>query len=147
MTLLQRSGQVFVSLVVLLLVAMGGIYAWSGARMGRAYEVAPVPVPVADDSATLARGEHVAAIRGCADCHGEDMGGGVFLDEMPVARLPASNLTSGAGGVASRYRTDADWVRAIRDGVDPPRGARSSSCPPTSIAPWAPGTWGPWSAG
>lgn len=75
--------------------------------MGRAYEVAPVPVAVADDSAMLARGEHVAAIRGCADCHGEDMGGGVFLDEMPVARLPASNLTSGAGGVASRYRTDA----------------------------------------
>lgn len=113
---LVRAG---LALVLLVAVGVGGVYAWSGLRMSRAYDVTPVPVPVSDHPDNLARGEHVATIRGCMDCHGEDMGGGLFMDAMPVARLPATNLTSGAGGVAAEYRTDADWVRAIRDGVGP----------------------------
>jgi cytochrome c553 len=32
--------------------------------------------------------------------------------------IPATNLTSGNGGVAKTY-TDADWIRAIRHGVKP----------------------------
>jgi mono/diheme cytochrome c family protein len=65
---------------------------------------------------TLAWGEHIAVTRGCIDCHGKDLGGGVFADAMPVFRLWGSNLT--AGGVGKTY-SDADWVRAIRHGVGP----------------------------
>jgi mono/diheme cytochrome c family protein len=42
----------------------------------------------------------------------------MFIDVPIVARLFASNLTAGRGGVASGY-TDRDWVRSIRDGVGP----------------------------
>lgn len=35
-----------------------------------------------------------------------------------LGTIPAPNLTSGKGGVASSY-TDTDWVRAIRHGVMP----------------------------
>ncbi len=64
----------------------------------------------------LAWGKHVVTTRGCHHCHGEDMGGGVFADAMPVMRLVASNLTS--GGVGATY-SDEDFVRAIRHGVGP----------------------------
>ncbi len=119
MKLLKRAGQAVLALLLLLVVAVGGVWAWSGARMARSYDVNPVPVAVATDVADLEWGRHVAEIRGCTDCHGEDMGGSVFADEMPVFLLSASNLTSGEGGVAGQYRTDADWVRAIRHGVGP----------------------------
>jgi mono/diheme cytochrome c family protein len=37
---------------------------------------------------------------------------------MPVAKLTASNLTSGRNGAGAVY-SEADWVRSIRRGVDP----------------------------
>lgn len=64
----------------------------------------------------LAWGEHIAVTRGCIDCHGEDMGGALFADGMPVFRLHGSNLTS--AGVGASY-SDQDWVRAIRHGIGP----------------------------
>ncbi|HEX8386353.1 MAG TPA: c-type cytochrome, partial [Rubricoccaceae bacterium] len=67
--------------------------------------------------ASVARGAHLAAINGCRDCHGADLGGQVFVDAPPF-RATASNLTRGEGGVGGRY-TDADWDRAVRHGVKP----------------------------
>ncbi len=67
------------------------------------------------DSAAVARGEHIALIHGCRDCHGKDLGGRVFLD-IPPGRFVAPNLTGGRGGVGRSYR-DHDWDRAIRQGV------------------------------
>lgn len=37
---------------------------------------------------------------------------------MPFARVAATNLTRGRGGVGAAY-TDLDWVRSIRHGVLP----------------------------
>jgi len=67
-------------------------------------------------AAALAWGEHIAMTRGCTDCHGQDFGGGLFADAMPVFRLSASNLTP--GGVGAEY-SDQDWVRSIRHGIRP----------------------------
>jgi len=58
----------------------------------------------------------------CAACHSAsleapNLAGNLFLD-IPPARLGAPNLTTGAGGVGTRY-TPADWARAIRHGVRP----------------------------
>ena len=67
------------------------------------------------DSATLARGAHlVDAIGKCADCHGEDLGGTVFVDDPGLGRVVAPNLTPG-GRLASW--SDAEIERALRHGV------------------------------
>lgn len=99
--------------------ALGTIYVLSGSRMSKSYDVEPHTVTVPRDSASVAYGEHVFTIRGCADCHGEDLGGYVFIDEAPLARLAGTNLTSGEGGVADRYDSAEDWEMAIRHGLRP----------------------------
>ncbi len=71
---------------------------------------------VPTDSATLALGAHLAYINGCRDCHGDNLGGRVFLD-IPPFRAVAPNLTAGKGGVAGQYTTVQDWDVAIRHGV------------------------------
>ena len=88
-------------------------------RLDRTFDITPqtLTLPTAED--TVARGRHLeAAVLGCTDCHGEDLGGGPFLDEPSLFKLHAPNLTAGQGGVGARY-SDADWVRALRHGVDP----------------------------
>lgn len=67
-------------------------------------------------AAAVAWGKHIATTRNCRDCHGQDLGGAMFADGMPVFRLSASNLTP--GGVGASY-TDQDWVRSIRHGIGP----------------------------
>lgn len=106
-------------LVALLVVSAAVVYGVTNARMERTYDVDPAMIHVPEpDSAVLARGGHVATIRGCRDCHGEHFGGSAFIDEAPIGRFVASNLTAGEGGVGATY-TDVDWVRAIRHGVGP----------------------------
>ena len=74
-------------------------------------------VPVPDDAASIARGEHVSrAIAVCHLCHGEDLGGKLAFEHPLLGRGWTPNLTGGQGGVAARYDVE-DWVRAIRHGV------------------------------
>ncbi|HET6343874.1 MAG TPA: c-type cytochrome [Myxococcota bacterium] len=83
----------------------------------RTFEVQASPVAVPRDAEALARGEHLLRITGCVDCHGEDLGGQVLLDDPGVVRVAAPNLTTGTGGSGATF-TDTDFVRAIRYGVD-----------------------------
>lgn len=104
--------------VMLVVGALGlaSVYVLSQERMDRRYSVTPrLPVLPGDEEA-IARGRHVAAIRGCLDCHGENLAGRVFIDAPPVARLAGSNLTGGAGGSGQRL-DDAGYVLAIRHGL------------------------------
>ena len=55
---------------------------------------------------------------GCTKCHGEDLSGKMLSDDPFIGTIPAANLTSGKGGVGASYR-DADWIRAIRYGIEP----------------------------
>lgn len=104
-------------IVSLLLVAVGVVYAVSGSRMNKRFEVPATPVTVTADSATVARGEHlVHAIAKCGDCHGADLGGTKFLDGMPFARIAAPNITGGRGGAGASY-SDEELARVIRHGV------------------------------
>lgn len=116
---LKWTGRVLGGLVLVVFLALAGVYAVSEARMRRTYRVDPGPVAVRTDAEAVRQGAHLAVTRGCTDCHGADLGGKVFIDDAPVARLAGSNLTRGRGGVAARYAADADWVRAIRNGVAP----------------------------
>lgn len=97
-----------VALVVLL-------YAVGSSTLGRTYEVQLASLTTSSDSAVLAHGAHLTHILGCTDCHGEDLGGRVFVDAPPF-RVTASNLT--LGGVGARYSAQ-DFDRAIRHGIRP----------------------------
>ncbi|HEX8360784.1 MAG TPA: cytochrome c [Longimicrobium sp.] len=112
------TGIVLGSFAGLVLVGLAIVYAVSERHFNRKYDVQPGAVAVRGDAQTIARGKHIALTRGCTDCHGDNLGGKTFIDAPPMARLFASNLTAGKGGVGRAYR-DADWVRAIRHGVGP----------------------------
>lgn len=113
-------GRAAAAVVLLLVAALATVYAMSERRIRHVWDVqASVPM-VPTDAAAVARGEHLATIRGCKGCHGPDLGGATFIDSPVMARLSGPNLTTGKGGIE---RSDVDRVRAIRHGVGP--GGRS----------------------
>jgi mono/diheme cytochrome c family protein len=96
------------------------VYVVTNHHLHRTYTVSVPRVVTSRDSLTLARGQHVADIRGCTQCHDPNLSGRVVIDAMPwLGRIMSANLTSGRNGVAGRYKTADDWVRAIRDGIRP----------------------------
>ena len=99
--------------VVLLLLAGGALYVNGGRHIAATHDVAVASLAIPADSASIARGAHLAGIYGCVDCHGPDLAG-QEMEDAPPFRLVASNLTP--AGVGGTY-TSADWDRAIRHGV------------------------------
>ena len=108
------SARIIGALVMLLAVAVGGVYAASEWRFRKHFEVPAHVVAVPTDSAAVERGEHIATIRGCMACHGQGFVGHVEVDDPMLGRLAGPNLTNGGRGAAL---TDADWERAVRHGV------------------------------
>ena len=105
-----------VGLLVLAFVVLSiiGTVKWNSIR-GKEYEVPVEPITIPTDQASIARGEHIATIYMCKDCHTENWSG--QSDRVPgLITLSMPNLTPGAGGVGAT-NTDEDWVRAIRHGV------------------------------
>lgn len=118
---LRMSGYAAGSLLVLVLLILGGVYGFSQPQLSRSYAVDPAPLaPTAaeSDEELLSRGEHIVRTRGCMDCHSEDMGGAVMVENPVIGTLWGANLTRGEGGVGRVYG-EKDWVRAIRHGVGP----------------------------
>ena len=112
-------GNLLGGFVILLIVAVGVVYALSEHRAKKHYDITPKPIAISTDSATLARGEHIVrAIGKCVECHGETLEGQVMIDDAALGHVTAPNLTRGTGGVG-RILTDADYVRAIRHAVSP----------------------------
>lgn len=108
--------------VVLLVLVVGGAMGFTSSHVNRMYDVQPAPLVRTDSltgEALVARGTRLLTVRGCRDCHTPDLGGGMMADDPVIGTLWAANLTSGTGGVAPDYRTETDWVRAIRHGVGP----------------------------
>ena len=65
----------------------------------------------------MQRGKHLLEARyACFDCHGQNLGGGVMVDDPMVGRFLGPNITQGQGSVTLDY-TIADWDRIIRHGV------------------------------
>lgn len=109
-------GIILGGLLGLLMLTVVVLYFVGGAKLSKRYDVSvqTVSVPTAGDA--VQRGEHLATILICKDCHGDDLSGKVEFEIPGMLTIPTPNLTSGAGGVGSFY-TDEDWVRAIRHGV------------------------------
>lgn len=107
-------------LVGVLVVAIAVFYLTSNRRIGKRFQVNAAEFAPATDSLAAMRGQRFVVVIGkCVECHGKDLGGKVMMDDRAFGRLAAANLTPGRGGVANRYKTDADWARSIRHGVDP----------------------------
>ncbi|MEZ5958646.1 MAG: c-type cytochrome [Hyphomonadaceae bacterium] len=64
----------------------------------------PFTHPIAEDAATIARGEHLAATRGCRGCHGADLEGEIMWGATVTPNLPAYAHEHGAAAVEAALR-------------------------------------------
>ena len=113
------------SLVLLVVVAVGCVYALSEREMRRTYAFREVPITLPTDSASLARGAHFLDVS-CRGCHSASLSGQVMFDEPAIARLVAPNLFEKIAKLS-----DAEFAGFMRYGVHkdgsssfvmPPRG-------------------------
>jgi len=107
-------GRILGGALVLVLLGAASAYGVSERRGHAKYDVPEHTITVVSDSATIARGAHLATIRGCNECHAPNMGGRVMVDDPAIGRLVSTNLTNGRKGGAL---SDRDWERAVRHGV------------------------------
>ncbi|MGV3561223.1 c-type cytochrome [Larkinella arboricola] len=114
--ILKWTGIVLGSLIVLLLTGYLFIASNIANRTDKTYSFAAENLAIPTDTATINRGEHLAVIKGCTDCHGANLGGKIMIDDPALGRLVSTNLTRGRGGVPADYST-TDWLRALRHGV------------------------------
>lgn len=110
-TAIVLGGLIGLLVVVVVVLALIG-----GARANKKYDIPVETVAIPAESEAIERGEHLAVIYICKDCHTENLRGELAFAVPGMLTIPTPNLTSGAGGVGSFF-TDADWVRAIRHGV------------------------------
>ena len=116
---LRWVGIILGAVIVIVLLSAGALAVSGNARLDRSYSVPVETVAIPTDAASLARGQHIVTTV-CVACHTPNLGGAPVINAPGFMVVTASNLTSGQGGVAAdQYKTDADWVRAIRHGVDP----------------------------
>jgi cytochrome c553 len=116
--ILKWIGIVLGGLVGLLILAIAAVYVISELHFNRTYNVQVKPVAVPTDAASIAYGKHIASIRGCKGCHGDDLSGQIELQNPLVGTIANANLTGGKGSEVANYTTE-DWVRSIRQGVGP----------------------------
>jgi len=91
------------------------------ARLTRKFEAHRVELalPPPGDQAAVLRGRHLVEARyACQHCHGDNLGGGVMIDEPAIGVVRGPNLTLGRGGRPANYSM-ADWDRIVRHGIKP----------------------------
>ena len=100
--------------------AVPGIGAYLGhAKRGRVVHLPAHPIALRDDAASIERGRYLFSSRGCADCHGADGAGRMFIDDKHSGlRAAGPNISPGPGNVVANYRPE-DWERTLRHGVKP----------------------------
>jgi mono/diheme cytochrome c family protein len=103
---------VLLGLIVIVLIVF---YFKGSGMLHRTYNLPADNVTIPTDAASIERGSHfVHAI--CVECHTSDLSGKNLLTA-PFGTIDSANLTPGKGGAGAKF-TDADWVRALRHGVD-----------------------------
>lgn len=119
--LLKRFGLGAFGLVATGLALFGAASVKAGMRLGKHYDTHRIdlPLPTASDTAAIERGRHLVTARyGCAACHGQNLGGGVMIDDPAIGTVRGPNLTRGQGSRTAAF-TMADWDRIVRHGVKP----------------------------
>lgn len=87
-------------------------------KRNRIYTLTSYELNISEDSTAIKHGRHIYTIRGCVDCHGQNLGGKIIESGFLTGVISAPNLTQGKGSPVHRY-SDADLVRVIREGVRP----------------------------
>jgi len=108
---------VIVALVAVVALLALLAHVMSERKRQRTIEVPVDPLAFVSDDASIARGKHLFMSRGCAECHGENGGGHVVIDQAGMF-IKSPNITRGSGSVAANY-SEVDWVRTIRHGIKP----------------------------
>jgi mono/diheme cytochrome c family protein len=106
------------TLLLLVVLLAASVPFLSDRKKHREIDIRVAPVAYVSDPAALARGKYLFQSRGCAECHGENGAGRLFIDAPNGFRVWSPNISPGAGSVVASYK-EADWVRAIRHGVRP----------------------------
>jgi mono/diheme cytochrome c family protein len=91
-------------------------YLSTQARINKKYEVELQGLSVKGDSAQLLYGARLIKAKGCVDCHGEDLGGKMFIDDPKLGFIVARNITKGSGGLPETYNV-SDWELALKHGI------------------------------
>ena len=82
--------------------------------MTKMYNPPSEPLTVVSDSVSLTRGAHlVTVVSKCVECHDTDLGGKVFINDPAFARIVATNLTMGKGGLGGRYSDALNSLTSI----------------------------------
>ena len=110
------TARVLGALVALLVVGVGAVYGVTASRLSRTYAVHAHAVPVSSDTAVIAHGRRLAAIKGCTECHGENLAGHLMIDEPLLGRIATANLTAGREG---GMLTPEQFELALRHGMRP----------------------------
>lgn len=106
-------------LVGLILLAVIGIYFASESRLNQKYSAPAISLTVPTDAQSIERGKYLATrVSVCIECHGENLGGKVLVDDPALGRIVALNLTTGKNGEGSEL-SDDDLLRVLRYGVKP----------------------------
>jgi len=103
-----------VGFVALFLVVALVVYILSERGARQRYDDRGIAVVVPRDSASIHEGQRLASIHGCRECHGPQLAGGVFFDDLLLGRFVSPNLT-----IAAREYSDAELERIIRHGIRP----------------------------
>ena len=112
-------GLLGVGMALVLGLAWAAVMTVSDGRLNQRVDVPRETIAVPTDISSIQRGQHLAsAVAACVDCHGPSLAGKIFVDDPALGRIVSPNLTRGRGGIGSAF-ADADFVRAIRHGVDP----------------------------
>lgn len=117
MKILKWFGIIIGSTLLILAVTITVLFLISKQHENQIYhiDISPISIDYNDEN-LLERGRHVATIRACVECHGDNLGGRIFIEDPVVGMLVATNLTDGPGGIGSTYN-DEDFIKAIRNGV------------------------------
>lgn len=102
------------AIVGLVFVSGAVVYGVSERRFRARFSVSEHAIAVSEDAATVVRGEHIATVRGCVECHGAGFSGNVVVDQPIIGRMAGPNLTLGGRGAELE---PSDWERAVRHGV------------------------------
>ena len=103
-------------LVALVLLAGVVLYATTSRRLKKIYSLTAEAVSITADTESISQGQRLVTAR-CGGCHGPNAAGTVIFQDAMLGTITASNLTAGRG-IGGDLLTDADYIAAIRHGVD-----------------------------
>lgn len=140
---MKKPLKIVLGVVAVVLLLIGGGFGWAVMRANGVLSTVvtthrvdfPIPFPLTEaelaelepgaDPAAVAleraieRGRHLVNSRYvCVECHGQNFGGGVMVQDPMIGTLLGPNITTGRGSKTLSYGP-ADWDRAVRHGVLP----------------------------